>query len=98
MLVAGYPDHFGAPVIINSGYWTESYNTSVGGARKSCHMTGQAFDIVVKGHTPAEVAQYAQSLDVKGIIRYNNFVHADSREVKYWARDNNGKITVKNCF
>ena len=45
-------------------------------------MTGQAFDIVVKGHTPAEVAQYAQSLDVKGIIRYNNFVHADISEVK----------------
>lgn len=42
-------------------------------------MTGQAFDIVVNGHAPAEVARYVQSLDGKGIIRYNNFVHADSR-------------------
>lgn len=79
-------DHFGAPVTVNSGYRTESYNRKVGGASKSYHMTGQAFDIVVKGHTPAEVARYAQSLDVKGIIQYNSFVHVDSRATKYWTR------------
>lgn len=91
-------DHFGAPVTINSGYRTESYNKKVGGAKKSFHMTGQAFDIVVKGHTPAEVAGYAQSLDINGIIQYNNFVHVDSRETKYWAKNNNGKVTVKSSF
>lgn len=91
-------DHFGVPVTVNSGYRTESYNKKVGGAKKSYHMKGQAFDIVVKGHTPAEVARYAQSLDVKGIIQYNGFVHVDSREVKYWAKNNNGKVTVKPSF
>ncbi|MCI9201556.1 MAG: DUF882 domain-containing protein [Lachnospiraceae bacterium] len=91
-------DHFGAPVTINSGYRTESYNKKVGGAKKSFHMTGQAFDIVVKGHTPAEVARYAQSLDIKGIIQYNSFVHVDGRETKYWAKNNNGKVTVKPSF
>ena len=91
-------DHFGAPVTINSGYRTESYNKKVGGAKKSFHMTGQAFDIVVKGHTPAEVARYAQSLDIKGIIQYNSFVHIDGRETKYWAKNNNGKVTVKPSF
>lgn len=91
-------DHFGVPVTVNSGYRTESYNKKVGGAKKSFHMTGQAFDIVVKGHTPAEVARYAQSLDVKGIIQYNGFVHVDSREVKYWAKNNNEKVTVKPSF
>lgn len=77
-------DHFGAPVTINSGYRTPEYNKKVGGASKSYHMTGQAFDIVVKGHTPAEVARYAQSLDINGIIQYNNFVHVDSRDIRYW--------------
>lgn len=91
-------DHFGVPVTVNSGYRTESYNKKVGGAKKSYHMKGQAFDIFVKGHTPAEVARYAQSLDVKGIIQYNGFVHVDSREVKYWAKNNNGKVTVKPSF
>ena len=91
-------DHFGAPVTINSGYRTESYNKKVGGAKKSFHITGQAFDIVVKGHTPAEVAGYAQSRDINGIIQYNNCVHVDSRETKYWAKNNNGKVTVKSSF
>ena len=91
-------DHFGAAVTINSGYRTESYNEKIGGAKASYHMKGQAFDIVVKGHTPLEVAQYAQSLAINGIIQYNSFVHVDSRPTKYWARDNNGSVTTKNGF
>ncbi len=91
-------DHFGAAVTVNSAYRTESYNRKVGGASKSYHMTGQAFDIAVKRGTPLEVARYAQELGVKGIIQYNNFVHVDSRSTKYWARNNNGKVTVKSSF
>lgn len=91
-------NYFGAPVIINSAYRTPEYNKKVGGASKSYHMSGQAFDIVVKGHTPQEVAQCAQNLSISGIIHYNTFVHVDNRPVKYWARDNNGKVTVKNSF
>ena len=92
-------DHFGAPVTINSGYRTPAYNASLKDAAKnSYHMKGQAFDIVVKGHTPAEVAGYAQSLDINGVIRYNSFVHVDSREKKYWAQNDNGKVTVMPGF
>ena len=91
-------DHFGAPVTINSGYRTESYNKKVGGAKNSFHMTGQAFDIVVKDHVPAEVAGYAQFLEINGIIQYNNFVHMDSRDMRYWARDDNGKVSLKSSF
>lgn len=91
-------DYFGAPITINSAYRTESYNKKVGGAKNSYHMKGQAFDIVVKGHTPLEVAKYAQTIGINGIIQYNGFVHVDSREKKYWARDNNGKVTVKSGF
>lgn len=91
-------DHFGAALTINSAYRTESYNTKVGGAKSSYHLKGQAFDIVVAGHTPLEVAQCAQSLDINGIIQYNGFVHVDSRPTKYWARNDNGKVTEKNGF
>lgn len=91
-------NYFGTPITINSGYRTESYNKKVWGVSKSYHITGQAFDIVVKGHTPAEVARYAQSLDIKGIIQYNTFVHLDSRDKQYWARNDNGKITVVKSF
>lgn len=57
-----------------------------------------AFDIVVKGKTPQEVAKYAQSLGINGVIRYNTFVHIDSRETKYWAINNNGKVSSVSQF
>ena len=91
-------DHFGVPVTINSAYRTAAYNKKVGGATNSYHMKGQAFDIVVKGKTQAEVARYAQTLGIKGIIQYNTFVHVDSRTTKYWARNDNGKVTEKSSF
>lgn len=91
-------DHFGAPITINSAYRTPKYNAKVKGAKASYHLKGRAFDVVVKGHTPQEVARYAQRLGISGIIQYNGFVHVDSRETKYWARDNNGKRTVVNGF
>lgn len=91
-------NHFEAPVTINSAYRTESYNQKVGGAKGSYHTKGQAFDIVVKGHAPIKVAQYAQTLGINGIIQYNGFVHLDSRSTRYWARDDNGKVTIKNSF
>lgn len=91
-------DHFEKPVTINSAYRTESYNKKVGGATNSYHVKGQAFDIVVGGHTPLEVAQYAQSLGINGIIQYNTFVHVDSRSTRYWARNDNGKVYKKDSF
>ncbi|MCI6552041.1 MAG: hypothetical protein MR430_00625 [Lachnospiraceae bacterium] len=48
---------------------------------------------MVKGKTPAEVARYAASIGIKGIIQYNSFVHVDSRAVKYWAKKINDKET-----
>lgn len=91
-------DHFGAPITINSAYRTESHNKKVGGAKSSYHMKGQAFDIVVKGHTPLEIARFAESIGITGIIQYNSFVHVDSRQTKYWARNDNGKVYRKETF
>lgn len=91
-------DHFGTAVTINSAYRTESYNCKVGGAKLSYHMKGQAFDIVVKCHTPLEVARFAQSIGITGIIQYNTFVHVDSRPTRYWARNDNGKAYRKETF
>lgn len=78
-------NHFNAPVIINSGYRTPEWNTKVGGAKCSYHMKGMAADIVVKGHTPKEVAKIASEImkNHGGVIRYTNFVHVDVREKYY---------------
>lgn len=91
-------DYFGEEVIINSAYRTVEWNRKQGGASKSYHLTGQAFDIAIRGRTPQEIAKYAQTLGINGIIQYNTFVHVDNRAVRYWARNNNGKVTVKSGF
>lgn len=91
-------DRFGQPIVINSAYRTIPYNKKVGGAAKSYHTNGQAFDIVVKGRTPEEVAKYAQEIGISGIIRYNTFVHVDSRPARYFATNSNGKVTRVNKF
>lgn len=77
-------DHFGKPVIINSGYRTESYNKKIGGAKYSQHKYGAAADIVIKGVSPMEVAKFAETLlpDCGGIGIYNTFTHIDVRKNK----------------
>ena len=76
--------HFNAPVIINSGYRTPSWNSKVNGASNSYHCKGMAADIVVKGHSSREVAKYADSImEQGGIIRYTSYVHIDVREERY---------------
>lgn len=81
-------EHFNAPVIINSGYRTPSWNAKVSGAPNSYHCKGMAADIVVKGHSSKEIAEYASKLmdgieNKGGVIKYTNFVHVDMREEKY---------------
>ena len=81
-------DHFGKSVNISSAYRCPSYNRRVGGASKSYHVRGQAADIKVSGVSPLSVAQYAESLGVKGIGHYDTFVHIDTRTSKfYWYSD-----------
>lgn len=77
-------NHFNAPIIINSGYRTPSWNSKVNGASNSYHCKGMAADIVVKKHSSTEVAKYADSImEQGGVIRYTNFTHVDVREKKY---------------
>lgn len=77
-------NHFNAPVIINSGYRTPSWNSKVNGASNSYHCKGMAADIVVKGHSSKEVSKYADSImEQGGVIRYTNFTHIDVREERY---------------
>lgn len=83
-------EHFNAPIIISSGYRCATHNKNVGGATGSRHNKGDAADIVVKGHSPREVAQYAESIGIKGIGLYETakdgyFVHIDTRNYKsFW--------------
>lgn len=89
--------HFGKPITVTSGYRTESYNRSIGGTSSSYHCKGRAFDIVVKGVSPYDVAHYAQGLWINGIGCYydDGFVHIDSRkEPYYWKNQSVTKVST----
>ena len=65
-------DHFGAPVVITSGYRTAAHNKAVGGAVYSQHQYGRAADIRVSGVPVEQLAAYAETLlpGTGGIGRY----------------------------
>ena len=87
-------DHFGAPVVITSGYRTAEHNAAVGGSKSSQHLLGRAADLYVEGVPVAAVAAYAETLlpSRGGIGRYpkdaahpkrrTGWVHIDTRAGK----------------
>lgn len=91
-------DYFGKPVTINSAYRCKKHNASVGGASSSKHLYGQAADIKIAGVTPLKIAQYAESIGIKGIGRYSNFVHIDTRKNKYFWNNTSGKNVQTSTF
>lgn len=93
-------DHFGKPVVINSGYRTETHNVKVGGATYSQHKYGIAADITVSGITPLAVAQYVQTLlpSKGGIGVYKTFTHVDVRASKSRWDQRSGKQIVVSGF
>ena len=87
-------DHFGAPVVITSGYRTAEHNAAVGGSKSSQHLLGRAADFYVEGVPVATVAAYAETLlpgrggigrypkDAKHPTRKTGWVHIDTRTNK----------------
>jgi hypothetical protein len=86
-------DHFGRSVNVNSGYRCAKHNASpkVGGAAGSHHVKGMAADIRVEGITPGEVAKYAESIGIRRIGLYDDFVHIGSDTKKRFWLGHEGK-------
>lgn len=78
-------NHYNKPLIINSGYRTVAYNSSLkNSSPKSQHMFGNAADIYISGVSPLKLyswlnSKYPNSL---GLGIYDTFVHVDVREGK----------------
>ena len=90
-LLQSIRDHFGAPVVITSGYRTAAHNKAVGGSKSSQHLLGRAADIQVTDTSVEAVAAYAESLipGWGGVGRYpvkagraKGWVHVDTRPNK----------------
>ncbi len=83
----------GGAVTINSAYRTVAHNKNQGGARNSYHLYGQAFDIRSSKLSLDNICRIANTLGVKGIIRYSSFVHIDSRTSKYHASSAGARLS-----
>lgn len=89
----------GKAVNIRSGYRSPVYNRSIGGARASRHMSGEAADIVVAGMSaPAAHALVLRLYDegklerLGGLGSYPNFTHVDVRKGDRLARWSGSRI------
>ncbi len=88
----------GRDVLVTSGLRSPEKNSTVGGAKDSYHLKGQAADIVVPGQTPEQTAAQAVKAGAKGVSTYDKSkgtprVHLDVRSNEWNGR--NGK-TLKD--
>jgi hypothetical protein len=72
-------DAIGKPLVIASGYRGEAYNRQIGGAPRSLHLMGQAFDVSLKALDPAVLEAAARRAGFKGFGFYRRFMHIDAR-------------------
>lgn len=78
---------------LTSAYRTVSHNKVVGGESNSYHLYGRAGDVKCTEIKADTLCNIANSLGVKGIIKYPTFVHIDTRTSKYHANNKKQRLT-----
>lgn len=84
---------------VTSGYRSPEYNASVGGAKSSQHMQGNATDIIQSGLTTQQRKDFLQAaIDAgfTGIGIYNTFTHVDIRGSKVAWGSNGSRSSLPN--
>ncbi|MBB4266285.1 YcbK family protein [Roseospira visakhapatnamensis] len=75
-----------APLILTSAYRSETHNRRVGGARRSKHREGTAFDIATGNHHPTVLRDAALGVGFQAAAWYpkQTFVHIDLGPPRTW--------------
>jgi len=77
--------HLNKPIIVTSGYRSETHNNRIGGKKNSQHLLGKAADIQIKGLKPKTIYKAIEKLIEQGKMLegglglYDTFVHYDIR-------------------
>lgn len=76
----------GRPIIITSAYRSPQHNRAVGGAPRSLHMQGVAFDCRMENHNPTAFAAAARAEGFTGFGYYprSGFIHIDTGPARSW--------------
>jgi zinc D-Ala-D-Ala carboxypeptidase len=79
-------DRLGKPLIIRSAYRSLAHNRAVGGASKSKHLDGTAFDIAMTNHDPVAFEEAARAVGFLGFGFYprSGFIHIDLGPARTW--------------
>jgi len=79
-------DRLGKPLIIRSAYRSPEHNLAVGGAKRSKHMEGAAFDIAMANHDPVVFEAAARAVGFLGFGFYprSGFMHVDLGPARQW--------------
>lgn len=79
-------DRLGKPLIVRSAYRSSAHNRAVGGAPRSKHMDGTAFDIAMANHDPVAFEAAAREVGFLGFGFYprSGFIHIDLDPARQW--------------
>ena len=79
-------DRLGKPLIVRSAYRSPEQNRAVGGATRSKHMDGAAFDIGMANHDPVALEASAREVGFLGFGFYprSGFTHVDLGPARQW--------------
>ncbi|MCA0871389.1 DUF882 domain-containing protein [Seohaeicola saemankumensis] len=79
-------DQLGKPLIVRSAYRSPEHNRAVGGATRSKHMEGAAFDIAMANHDPVAFEAAARDVGFLGFGFYprSGFMHIDLGPARQW--------------
>ncbi len=79
-------DRLGKPLIVRSAYRSPEHNRAVGGATRSKHLDGAAFDIAMANHDPVVFETAAREVGFLGFGFYprSGFIHVDLGPARQW--------------
>ena len=81
-------DMLGKPLIITSAYRSPEHNKRVGGAKRSKHLEGIAFDVRMDNHDPHTFEAAARAAGFTGFGYYpkSGFMHIDTGPARSWGK------------
>lgn len=85
-------DLMGCPLILNSAYRDRLHNARVGGAPRSMHKYGRAFDVRLGDFDKQDLLDYARAVGFTGIGFYGSFLHIDTGKNRQWWSDSGKKV------